>query len=213
MKCGNHVCASAGTASPQNIAFVMKNATEEKPENMKQVPGQQRLPAVLQERDTKEGGHKGRGNIPSQLWHWTVGAMKCVSAAKASVPYSIRRGVIKGAAPGGAPGVLSRMGLTQLTDPKGKRWGHCLFSLTCTFVGLKYNLTGFQLQPPVQSLSRARRGKKKLLLCFMWKITCSVTPESPIHAKLHYPLKYVPCALPNALVSVFLFSYALLTCL
>jgi len=47
----------------------MKNATEEKPENMKQVPGQQRLPAVLQERDAKEGGHKGRGNIPSQLWH------------------------------------------------------------------------------------------------------------------------------------------------
>jgi len=34
----------------------MKNATEEKPENMKQVPGQQRLPAVLQERDAKEGG-------------------------------------------------------------------------------------------------------------------------------------------------------------
>lgn len=184
MKCGNHVCASAGTASPQNIAFVMKNATEEKPENMKQVPGQQRLPAVLQERDAKEGGHKGRGNIPSQLWHWTVGAMKCVSAAKASVPYSIRRGVIKGAAPGGAPGVLSRMGLTQLTDPKGKRWGHCLFSLTCTFVGLKYNLTGFQLQPPVQSLSRARRGKKTApvfyvknhMFCNPWiPYSCQVT--------------------------------------
>lgn len=52
--------------------------------------------------------------------------MKCVSAAKASVPYSIRRGVIKGAAPGGAPGVLSRMGLTQLTDPKGEEMGPLL---------------------------------------------------------------------------------------
>lgn len=58
-----------GQPALKTLLFVMKNATEEKPENVKQVPGQQRLPAVLQERDAKEGGHKGRGNIPSQLWH------------------------------------------------------------------------------------------------------------------------------------------------
>lgn len=158
--------------------------------------------------DTKEGGIFLLSCGTEQSGRWSVSVQPKPPFPTASGEVSLR-GLLLGEHLVFCP----ERGWLSWQIQRGKRWGNCLFSLTCTFVGLKYNLTGFQLQPPVQSLSRARRGKKKLLLCFMWKITCSVTPESPIHAKLHYPLKYVPCALPNALVSVFLFSYALLTCL
>lgn len=109
------------------------------------------------------------------------------------------------------PAFCAEWGWLSWQIQRGKRWGICLFSLTSKFVDLKYNLAGSQLQPPIWSLSRARREKITRVLCEKSHVLLS--PESFIHAKLHYPLKCVLCALPNALVSVFLFSYALLTCL
>lgn len=171
-------------------------------------------------RETWEYETSANRRLTAVLWEWgteevEIFLLSCGTeqwgwgsvSVQAFIHCNIRRGVIKEP----APGLLCRMGLTQLTDPKGEEMGHCLFSLTSKFVDLKYNLAGFQLQPPVWKLSRARREKITCVLCEKSHVLLS--PESLFHAKLYHPLKCVPCALPNALVSVFLFSYALLTCL
>lgn len=129
--------------------------------------------------DTKEGGILLLSCGTEQSGRWSVSVQPKPPFPTASGEVSLR-GLLLGEHPAFCP----ERGWLSWQIQRGKRWGHCLFSLTCTFVGLKYNLTGFQLQPPVQSLSRARRGKKTApvfyvknhMFCNPWiPYSCQVT--------------------------------------
>lgn len=129
--------------------------------------------------DTKEGGIFLLSCGTEQSGRWSVSVQPKPPFPTASGEVSLR-GLLLGEHLVFCP----ERGWLSWQIQRGKRWGNCLFSLTCTFVGLKYNLTGFQLQPPVQSLSRARRGKKSApvfyvknhMFCNPWiPYSCQVT--------------------------------------
>lgn len=137
--------------------------------------------------DTKEGGIFLLSCGTEQSGRWSVSVQPKPPFPTASGEVSLR-GLLLGEHLVFCP----ERGWLSWQIQRGKRWGNCLFSLTCTFVGLKYNLTGFQLQPPVQSLSRARRGKKKAAPVFYVKNHMFCNPWIPYSCQVTLSFKICP---------------------